>query len=217
MIVTESNEGTRLYLLVGGKGTRLASVTDIPKCLIDVNGKPFLDHLLDSISGFDITLVCSNLNYKHFKIYRERGLEVFNEGEPSGTAGFLMKADVPDSFYVMNGDTYYSGDINLDASKTTIFVNLEDIRGDEGYIIGGNDGRVEAYIEKEPHAIGQTHFVNLGIYKLYKKDITLPMRLPLSMEYDILPKMDLSYQMLRSNRFDIGTPERLEKFKKWFV
>ena len=217
MIVTESNEGTRLYLLVGGKGTRLASVTDIPKCLIDVNGKPFLDHLLDSISGFDITLVCSNLNYKHFKIYRERGLEVFNEGEPSGTAGFLMKADVPDSFYVMNGDTYYSGDINLDASKTTIFVNLEDIRGDEGYIIGGNDGRVEAYVEKCSQSIGQTHFVNVGIYKLYKKDITLPMRLPISMEYDILPRMDLSYRIIKTDRFDIGTPERLERFKKWFV
>ena len=217
MIVTESNEGTRLYLLVGGKGTRLASVTDIPKCLIDVNGKPFLDHLLDSISGFDITLVCSNLNYKHFKIYRERGLEVFNEGEPSGTAGFLMKADVPDSFYVMNGDTYYSGDINLDASKTTIFVNLEDIRGDEGYIIGGNDGRVEAYVEKCSQSIGQTHFVNVGIYKLYKKDITIPMRLPLSMEYDILPKIDLSYRIIKTDRFDIGTPERLERFKKWFV
>ena len=217
MIVTESNEGTRLYLLVGGKGTRLASVTDIPKCLIDVNGKPFLDHLLDSISGFDITLVCSNLNYKHFKIYRERGLEVFNEGEPSGTAGFLMKADVPDSFYVMNGDTYYSGDINLDASKTTIFVNLEDIRGDEGYIIGGNDGRVEACVEKCSQSIGQTHFVNVGIYKLYKKDITLPMRLPISMEYDILPRMDLSYRIIKTDRFDIGTPERLERFKKWFV
>ena len=217
MIVTESNEGTRLYLLVGGKGTRLASVTDIPKCLIDVNGKPFLDHLLDSISGFDITLVCSNLNYKHFKIYRERGLEVFNEGEPSGTAGFLMKADVPASFYVMNGDTYYSGDINLDASKTTIFVNLEDIRGDEGYIIGGNDGRVEAYVEKCSQSIGQTHFVNVGIYKLYKKDITIPMRLPLSMEYDILPKIDLSYRIIKTDRFDIGTPERLERFKKWFV
>ena len=217
MIVTESNEGTRLYLLVGGKGTRLASVTDIPKCLIDVNGKPFLDHLLDSISGFDITLVCSNLNYKHFKIYRERGLEVFNEGEPSGTAGFLMKADVPDSFYVMNGDTYYSGDINLDASKTTIFVNLEDIRGDEGYIIGGNDGRVEAYVEKCSQSIGQTHFVNVGIYKLYKKDITIPMRLPLSMEYDILPKIDLSYRIIKTDRFDIGTPERLERFKQWFV
>ena len=217
MIVTESNEGTRLYLLVGGKGTRLASVTDIPKCLIDVNGKPFLDHLLDSISGFDITLVCSNLNYKHFKIYRERGLEVFNEGEPSGTAGFLMKADVPDSFYVMNGDTYYSGDINLDASKTTIFVNLEDIRGDEGYIIGGNDGWVEAYVEKCSQSIGQTHFVNVGIYKLYKKDITIPMRLPFSMEYDILPKIALSYRIIKTDRFDIGTPERLERFKKWFV
>ena len=105
MIVTESNEETKLYLLVGGKGTRLASVTDTPKCLIDINGKPFLDHLLDSISGFDIALVCSNLNYKHFKVYEERGLEVINEGEPCGTAGFLMKVDVPESFYVMNGDT----------------------------------------------------------------------------------------------------------------
>ena len=217
MIVIESNEGTKLYLLVGGKGTRLSSVVEGPKCLAGVKGKPFLDHVLDNLKGFDITLVCSNLNYEYFKPYEDRGIEVFNEGEPSGTAGFLMKVDAPESFYVMNGDTYFPGDLNLDASKSTIFVNLEKIKGDEGYIIGGNDGRVEAYIEKEPHAIGQTHFVNLGIYKLYKKDITLPMRLPLSMEYDILPKMDLSYQMLRSNRFDIGTPERLEKFKKWFV
>ena len=41
------------------------------------------------------------------------------------------------------------------------------------------------------------------------------MRLPLSMEYDILPGMDLSYQVLDTQRFDIGTPERLERFKTW--
>ena len=217
MIVTESNEGTKLYLLVGGKGTRLTSVTTGPKCLVDIKGKPFLDYVLDNLCGFDVVLVCSDINYHYFQPYEDRGIKVFNEGEPSGTAGFLMKVDAPESFYVMNGDTYYAGDINLDATKSTIFVNLEEIKGDEGYIIGGNDGRVEAYIEKEPHAIGQTHFVNLGIYKLYKKDITLPMRLPLSMEYDILPNMNLSYGILKSDRFDIGTPERLEKFKKWFV
>ena len=37
------------------------------------------------------------------------------------------------------------------------------------------------------------------------------------MEYDILPNMDLSYKEVKTDRFDIGTPERLEKFKKWFV
>ena len=72
-------------------------------------------------------------------------------------------------------------------------------------------------MEKCRQSIGQTHFVNVGIYKLYKKDITLPMRLPISMEYDILPRMDLSYRIIKTDRFDIGTPERLERFKQWFA
>ena len=55
--------------------------------------------------------------------------------------------------------------------------------------------------------------LHLGMYKFYKKDITLPMRLPISIEYDILPNMELEYKVLNTVRFDIGTPERLEKFK----
>ena len=52
--------------------------------------------------------------------------------------------------------------------------------------------------------------------KIYKKDITLPMRLHISIEYDILPNIEnLSYKSLNTVRFDIGTPERLEKFKTW--
>ena len=35
------------------------------------------------------------------------------------------------------------------------------------------------------------------------------------MEYDILPKMELSYKILDTCRFDIGTPERLERFRNW--
>ena len=216
MIVTELYEGTKLYLLVGGRGTRLSSITNgKPKPLVDVHDSPFLDYVLNNLKGFDITLVCSNLNYEYFKRHTDLGLEVFNEGEPSGTAGFLCKVDLPESFYVMNGDTFFPGELNLDVNVSTIFVNLEETSGDEGYIIGGNNGRVEAYIEKDPNSVGKTNYVNLGIYKLYKKDITIPMRLPLSMEYDILPKMNLFYKILKSDRFDIGTPERLEKFKTW--
>ena len=72
MIVTESKEETKLYILVGGKGTRLSSVTDTPKCLVDIKGKPFIDHLLDTIKGFDITLVCSDLNYEDFEPYKDK-------------------------------------------------------------------------------------------------------------------------------------------------
>ena len=60
--------------------------------------------------------------------------------------------------------------------------------------------------------------VNIGIYKLYLQNLGFPVKLPLSMEYDVLPNMiDLRYKEVETDRFDIGTPERLEKFKKWFV
>ena len=218
MIVTELYEGTKLYLLVGGKGERLASITNgYPKPLVNVNDRPFINYVLDDLKGFDITLVCSDSTYDYFKYYRVLGLEVLNEGERCGTGGFLMKLgeNIPDSFYVMNGDTFFPGDLNVDCNQSTIFVNPEETTGDEGYIIGGNDGRVEAYIEKDPNSVGKMNYVNLGIYKFYKRDMEIPMRLPLSMEYDILPRVDLSYKILRTDRFDIGTPERLERFEAW--
>ena len=214
MIVTELSKGIKLYLLVGGRGTRLASITNgKPKPLVDVHDNPFLDYVINNLKGFDITLVCSNLNYEHFRQYKDLGIDVFNEGEPSGTAGFLMKVKAPESFYVMNGDTYFSGDFNLDCDISTLFVAEEDVTSDVGYIRGKN-GKVESYVEKNPNASGR-ELVSLGIYKFYKKDLNIPMRLPLSMEYDILPEMDLSYQVLDTQRFDIGTPERLERFKTW--
>ena len=213
MIVTELSKGIKLYLLVGGKGERLSSVTNgTPKPLVDIKGKPFINYVLDDLKGFDVTLVCSDSTYDYFK---NLDVEVFNEGDRAGTGGFLMKLgeNVPDSFYVMNGDTYFTGDLNLDADKSTVFVAEELVTDDVGYI-RGKKGNVEEFVEKNPFAKGK-EMVSLGIYKFYKKDITLPMRLPISIEYDILPNIELKYKVLNTVRFDIGTPERLEKFKTW--
>ena len=216
MIVTELSEGTKLYLLVGGKGERLSSVTNgSPKPLVDINERPFLSYVLDNLKGFDVSLVCSDATYDFFLGYRALGIEVLNEGDRAGTGGFLMKLgeNIPDSFYVMNGDTFFTGDINLDTDESTVFVAEELVTTDVGYI-KGNNGKVEEFVEKNPLAKGK-ELVSLGIYKFYKKDITLPMRLPISIEYDILPKMELKYKVLNTVRFDIGTPERLERFKTW--
>ena len=99
MIVTELSKGIKLYLLVGGRGTRLLSITNgAPKPMVDVNGVPFIQRVIENLSGFDVTLVCSDLNYEYFK---DLGVDVFNEGEPSGTAGFLCKVDLPESFLTM--------------------------------------------------------------------------------------------------------------------
>ena len=213
MIVTELSKGTKLYLLVGGKGERLSSVTNgTPKPLVEINGKYFINYVLDDLKGFDVTLVCSDSTYDYFKNF---DVEVFNEGDRVGTGGFLMKLgeNVPDSFYVMNGDTYFTGDLNLDTDESTVFVAEELVTEDVGYI-KGNNGNVEKFVEKNPFAKGK-ELVSLGIYKFYKKDIILPMRLPISIEYDILPNIELKYKVLNTVRFDIGTPERLEKFKTW--
>ena len=214
MIVTELSKGIKLYLLVGGRGTRLASVTNgKPKPLVDIQNQSFLDYVLDNLSGFDITLVCSDLNFDYFQVYKRFGIDVFNEGYPSGTAGFLRKVDLPESFYVMNGDTFFTGELNLDCDESTIFVAEEDVTHDVGYI-HGEDGKVQCFVEKNPNASGK-ELVSLGIYKLFKKDLDIPDKLSISMEYDILPKMELSYKILKTRRFDIGTPERLQTFKEW--
>mgnify|MGYP003318495185 FL=1 len=214
MIVTELSKGTKLYLLVGGRGTRLSSITNgKAKPLVSIKNNVFLDYVLENLFGFDITLVCSDLNYDQFIQYKRFGIDVINEGTPSGTGGFLAKVDLPESFYVMNGDTFFSGKLNLDCNESTIFVAEEKVTHDVGYIHGKN-GIVEYFVEKDPSASGKK-LVSLGIYKLYRDEIKIPNKLPISMEYDILPKMELSYKILDTCRFDIGTPERLERFRNW--
>tara|TARA_S200002703_G_scaffold157554_1_gene165688 strand:- start:988 stop:1635 length:648 start_codon:yes stop_codon:yes gene_type:complete len=213
MIATELSKGIRLFLLVGGKGTRLKQITgDTPKPLIDIHGKPFLSRVIESLSGFDITLVCSNENVNYFQKYE---YNILNEGEASGTAGWMLKTDLPESFYVMNGDTFFDCNINVDCNESTIFVTEEIIQGDEGYISGDN-GRVNQFVEKNINEKGCYHLVNTGIYKFYKKDLILPTILPLSLEYDILPNINLAYQTIKCKKFDIGTPNRLENFRKWY-
>ena len=52
-------------VLVGGKGTRLRSlVSDRPKPLADVNGRPFLDYLLDHLNSQGFRHVIFAIGYK---------------------------------------------------------------------------------------------------------------------------------------------------------
>ena len=62
-----NNKNIDVLILVGGRGTRLKSISkDIPKPLIEFNNQPFLSILLNHISTFGIKRVILCTGYKSY-------------------------------------------------------------------------------------------------------------------------------------------------------
>lgn len=115
-------------ILAGGLGTRLRSVvSDVPKPMAPVGGRPFLAYQLDYWINQGISRFVLSVGYRHEAItgyfgthYKGVELEYAIEEQPLGTGGgFLLAAeklnqDTP--FLLLNGDTYFEADWNaLDA------------------------------------------------------------------------------------------------------
>ena len=112
-----------IIILAGGLGTRLnQTVPDTPKPMAPVNGKPFLQYLLNHINEAGFRRVILSTGYLSEKIesyfnirYKDLELLYSVEDEPLGTGGAVQLAfaqvQTP-HFMVMNGDTFFR--INLD-------------------------------------------------------------------------------------------------------
>lgn len=105
-------------ILAGGLATRLYPVTEkIPKALLDVGGKPFIEHQLCLLSqrGFRRAVICAWYLGEKIRDFvgdgNRFGLQVdfvFDGSKPLGTAGALRHA-LPllgDTFFVLYGDSY---------------------------------------------------------------------------------------------------------------
>ena len=107
-----------IAILVGGFGTRLGSLTTkIPKCLIDIDGRPFIDWQLDLLieNGFSDFVFCvsykSNLIQEHLGDGSDRGINIqysFDGEIQLGTGGAIQKAlpKLGDNFGVLYGDSF---------------------------------------------------------------------------------------------------------------
>lgn len=116
---------TSAIILAGGLGTRLRSVVaDVPKPMAPVNGKPFLEYLLDYWYNQGIFHFVISVGYRHEIItshfgarYKNATIEYAIEKTPLGTGGgFLLASDHlgdDSAFLLLNGDTYFP--INLAA------------------------------------------------------------------------------------------------------
>ncbi len=107
-------------ILAGGRGQRMRPATDsVPKCLLPVAGRPFVDWQLDWLAAEGIDRVVYSIGYlghlvrRHVGTGHRSGLEVeyVDEGDhPLGTAGALRLAidqgRLDDTFSVLYGDSY---------------------------------------------------------------------------------------------------------------
>lgn len=113
-------------VLAGGLGTRLREVTrdQIPKALVDVNGRPFLHYKLASLVQMgvtDVTVIGGQLGSQvdeFLKVSSPSELSIsYREDGPSllGTAGSIakMRSELPDTFWVTYGDSFVTADLQM--------------------------------------------------------------------------------------------------------
>ena len=103
-------------VLAAGLGTRLRPVTEaVPKPLVQINGRPLIDHALDRLSSAGVERVVVNVHYKagmmaeHLASRDHPQIELSEETELLDTGGGVAQA-LPllgEAFFVINGDVFW--------------------------------------------------------------------------------------------------------------
>lgn len=112
----------QMVILCGGLATRLGDLAkDIPKSMIQIEGKPFLEHQIENMKNHsikDIILCVGHLSEKikdYFGNGEQFGVNIrySHDGDkPLGQIGAVKNAEslLEDVFFVMYGDSYLSVD-----------------------------------------------------------------------------------------------------------
>jgi len=220
-------------ILVGGLGTRLGERTKtVPKPMLDVGGRPFLDTLIDEIARYDafdeILLLAGHkaevVQARYSGTTRGRSrIIVALEPEPLGTAGALVHAAdlLRPRFLLLNGDSFFDFNLldlvarsgaGLVHSGLVHMALRADVRGDRyGRVILDND-LVRSFIAPGQGATGP---VNAGVYIVDRSIIAEIDRLPASLEQDVFPGLaatgSLRGTAYRGYFIDIGIPDDLAR------
>lgn len=217
-------------ILCGGLGTRLRPLTyDIPKSMIPVGNKPFLELLTMYFKrqGIKKFVFCSGHLHEHIASHfgdgRPLGVDIEHsaEKEPLGTGGAILNAEkhLEKAFFVAYGDSFL--DINLSLLDTiylekralgiiTVYENKDNIASNN--VLMEKRGKVLAYEKRNPGP--EMNGVEAGVSLLDKGALNLACSKNFSLEMEIFPKLinkGRLFGLLTSQRFyDIGTPEGLE-------
>jgi len=222
-----------VVLLCGGMGKRLRSIVRAPKSMAEINGRPFLDILIEYIAGFGFRrfILCTGYKGDEIRAYYEKRhkgpLEILfsEEKEPLDTAGALKNAEPfikSPTFLAANGDSLCETDLNKflvfhfekNALSSLILTKVKD-GSDYGTVSLEKSRRIDGFDEKSKWT--EDSFISAGVYLFEKKALSLiPPGVSFSLERDFFPKIlnRAFYGYVTGGAFiDIGTPERYEKAK----
>lgn len=220
-------KGISVAILAGGLGTRLTPlVSDRPKAMALVRGRPFLTWVLEFLTEFgfaDITL-CTGYRSDQIESYygglfKSARLAYSTEKALLGTAGALRLAANrlnSEDVLILNGDSLCRADLKefvllhiREQSKCSLVVTQVDEVGRYGQVQIDECGIVTNFVEKGNSA--GFGWVNAGIY-LVKRDwlMEIPAGQTVSLEREIFPTW-----LVRRIRavptaaplLDIGTPD----------
>ena len=222
-----------VVILCGGFGKRLQSLfPELPKALVDINGRPFLAYLIEHVKqfGFKRFILCTGYKGALVKEYftkRSMGVEIVfsEESEPLGTAGALKHAEGllrSSPLLVLNGDSLCTIDLNSffyfhnqqdGVASLALTANVDTIE-DCGTVTLDTSGKIMSFEEKKKSRDAKP-LANAGVYFL-KKEICaeIPAHTQCSLEYDLFPQIigQGVYGFKTTERLiDIGTPPRYRK------
>lgn len=222
----------KAVILAGGFGTRLRSVvSEVPKGMASVAGKPFLEYQIKwlVVQGIEDIILC--LGYmaekiiEHFGDGKAFGVHITYsvENEPLGTGGALRLAKdlLPSRFLVLNGDTIVDMPVkemiiahNASGAIFSIALVRVDNVAAYGEVVIDKNGRVHAFREKGRHGPG---LINAGLYIMEKSILdAIPPGWACSLEKEVLPRLLAEgrpiYGFVNQGYFlDIGTPENYKR------
>jgi NDP-sugar pyrophosphorylase family protein len=223
-------------ILAGGLGTRLRPVvSDRPKVLADVGGRPFLSWWLDLLDrqGFGQVVLCAGYKAEQLRqtLGSRRGNLQFHysvEPQPLGTGGALRHALpflLSNPVLVLNGDSFCDVDLRAflaahlasGARASLVTAPMEDT-GRFGRVTTRPDGTVRDFREKSSGGPGR---INAGIY-LFARELlaSVPEAQTLSLERDLLPVWaahGIRVFPAAGPLLDIGTPESLAEAEAFFA
>ncbi len=220
----------KAVVLVGGEGTRLRPLTEtIPKPLLPLVDRPFLDHVLDRLTRHGVHEVVLSSSYleETFRdfIRRRHGdprVAWITEEVPLGTAGAVVNAldlveDGP--FLVLNGDILTDLDLSAlvafhrerRAQATIALVRVRDARP---YGLVGTDGRGRVLEFREKPSEPVSGLVNAGTYVLEPEALAgWPRGEAVSIERQVFPALIeagrpvFGFPSGEAYWLDVGTPE----------
>lgn len=166
-------------ILAGGLATRLRPVTEkIPKCLMEINGEPFLAHQLRLLkaSGIDRVTLCVGYLGEQVEAYagngNQFGVELtysFDGPTLRGTAGAIAQA-LPllgESFFVLYGDSYLPCDYQAvertftESGKSALMTVYHNRDQWDASNVHFEEGRILAYNKKR--RTPEMHHIDYGL------------------------------------------------------